>query len=297
MEKIEYVHKTLRGNSLTCAGLPTTRLPDALAMVKSAYCSGVMGSEYRDSSLEDLLSVVPPDWAASVWVVAVPSPLLKYRFMFETGEASILLPAMYLYSEPMRRAEGAMRAAHGELGERAEWAWLPVRILAAAAGLGEFGRNNMLYLPDQGSFPWLTGFFSSLAVPDIWREAARMTRCENCAACVKACPSQALSRENRLMRSDRCLNYVTEYLERGSDWFTPRMQRELLGCLTCQLACPANREHRDWIEDGPSLSREETEELLAFEPRRGVSRRLLDKLGGDDIKPYVGVMARQLAAY
>lgn len=293
MERYEMLRATLRRDGLDCAALPAARLADALAVVAAAYRSGDMGGEYRDGSVEELLAVRPPDWCVSLWVVAVPCSLLRYRFTNGAGEKAILLPSMYLYSEPMRRAETAMRTGHEAAGGVSEWAWLPVRILAAAAGMGEFGRNNMLYLPGRGSFPWLTGFFSSLEVPDVWREPARMKRCEHCAACVAACPSGALTRDRRLMRSDRCLNYVTEYPERGGDWYNPRLSRELLGCLACQLACPANREHRDWIEDGPVFSRRETAELAAG---GDLSPDLLRRLGGEDLRPYLGGVARRIAS-
>lgn len=295
MHTFETVLEQLDKAGLRGGCLPVSRLDDAVATVAKAYRSGGMGQEYVDRSVEELLSPAPPAWAKSVWMVAVPCSLLQYRFKTRGGEVQIILPAMYLYSRPMRLAEEAMISGHREVGAETEWAWLPVRILAAMGGMGEFGRNNMLYFPGLGSFPWLTGFYSSLDVHDSRYEIKRMPRCEHCGACVEACPSGALSRDSRLMRSDRCLNYATEYPERCGDWFDMAWQKELLGCLACQLRCPANREYKKWMEDGPTLSEAETRELVGSIQCGAVSDSLLAKLGGDDIKPYLGVMARRVA--
>ena len=275
--------------------LPAARVFAALRVVGDAYRNKAMGADYHDTSVEELLAAKAPDWAVSALVLAIPSGLMEMRFRWGGQCHSVVIPAMYMYSKPMADSEQAVRDALAPHGWRAEWAWLPARTLAGYGGFGRYGRNNMVYIEGLGSFPWLVSFWSDMpCVRDPWTEPIRMERCGGCRRCVVACPSKCVPEDGTLIRSDRCLNFATEYPSKSVGWMRSEWVRELLGCMACQLCCPANEEFRGMTETGPNFSEEETSMLLYATTADAVAEDVWQKLGGDDLKPYLGVIQRNL---
>lgn len=110
--------------------------------------------------------------------------------------------------------------------------------LAIQAGLGQVGKNTLLWNKTLGSW-----FFLGELFLDIDLEPDRPIQgdfCGDCDVCVNACPTGAL-RGNRTMNAGRCLSYLT-IEHRGS---FPLEYREAMGCHVfgcdiCQLVCPKN---------------------------------------------------------
>jgi epoxyqueuosine reductase len=152
---------------------------------------------------------------------------------------------------------------------------LPEKPLAAAAGLGSYGRNGLILSPPLGSLFVIAGMFLPLPPEEdagaaAWlpRRRGRLERsgaagspgrpgragsagglggpggpaalCGSCRACQEACPVGALSRVGRLDTS-RCLQALA-----GRAVELPAAAREawgfrLYGCQVCQEVCPWNR--------------------------------------------------------
>lgn len=114
------------------------------------------------------------------------------------------------------------------------------REAALAAGLGFFGRNNLLICDEYGSFFTIGQIVTDLFIePDLPSEQ----KCESCDRCASACPTKALCGGfNKLL----CLSEITQ--KRGK--LTEQEQKLLTlndsiwGCDACQLACPHNRQLR-----------------------------------------------------
>lgn len=109
------------------------------------------------------------------------------------------------------------------------------RALAARAGLGWIGKNNMLINSDFGSFT----FIGVLLVPfSISPDSPISNRCGNCHKCLDACPTKAL--EDHSLNANLCLSFLTieskEPLQVGF-----AVHNQLFGCDICQLACPWNK--------------------------------------------------------
>lgn len=121
---------------------------------------------------------------------------------------------------------------------------LPEKPLAAACGLGFYGKNSLLIAPELGSLFVIAGLFLPLTLPEPgdrpppeWLEPGRM--CGSCSACADGCPVTALKRPGVLDRS-RCLQELAGRaapfpLRARTAWGV-----RLYGCQSCQDCCPFN---------------------------------------------------------
>jgi epoxyqueuosine reductase len=138
------------------------------------------------------------------------------------------------------------------------------RTLAHLAGLGWIGRNGCLFAPGLGSYVLLCEIVSNLPlVPD----APIPSRCAECDACVRACPTGALVGDG-LVDARRCISYLT--IEHGGAvpaalW--PGMGTGVFGCDACQAACPHNRDvppGDEALRSGRPLGGASLAEILAW---------------------------------
>jgi len=103
--------------------------------------------------------------------------------------------------------------------------WLPLKRLAVCSGLCEYGKNNIAYCKEWGSFISISGFFSDIAPNDdyIWRDVVKMQICESCEKCEDICPKGAILPRIFLIDNDKC-----------------KTQHQDKTCYVCQNICPAN---------------------------------------------------------
>lgn len=120
---------------------------------------------------------------------------------------------------------------------------MPHRLAAARAGLGTFGKNNLIYANrTAGQSSWVLPIVLlvnqefepdqptvKLGCPD-W--------CRN--VCIAACPTRALTGVGKI-EPQRCISYLTYY----GEGITPLELREpmgtwIYGCDRCQNVCPRN---------------------------------------------------------
>jgi epoxyqueuosine reductase len=182
----------------------------------------------------------------------------------------------------VRRLEASVRVPRSSLRLFSN-SRLPEKALAAAAGLGSYGRNALVLAPGLGSLFVIAGVFipaeaglqeagreqSGSAGPaeqdaapagppsGVWPlEPGRV--CGSCHACQEACPVGALSGAGRLDES-RCLQARAGRDGDLSGELAEAWGSRLYGCQVCQEVCPHNR---DLVavagsaagELGPSLS-------------------------------------------
>lgn len=112
------------------------------------------------------------------------------------------------------------------------------RWLAYQAGLGFFGKNNLLIHPVFGSW-----FFIGALLLNIPLKADKPLQmgCRDCDACIRACPGQALS-ERFGFNCERCISYLTQKktLSAEQEQLLEK-QGSVYGCDVCQAVCPHNR--------------------------------------------------------
>lgn len=215
--------------------------------------------------------------ASSVLIVALPSPLASVRFTLDGRDVLLPFPATYIDGDEATEKARNCLSNHG--ANIAHTTKLPLKPIAAHAGLGNLGRNNTLYVNGMGSFLNLNTFYSDVPCTDEALAPLEMApACERCDVCVQNCPTGALSAEKRLITSDRCITCVNEFIADFPEWVEGAHHNALIGCLKCQSTCPQNAAYLEPVE----IAAFDADQTQAF---------INGALKGDDLQSF-GSMAR-----
>ncbi len=113
------------------------------------------------------------------------------------------------------------------------------RSFAYASGIGFIGKNNMLIVPEYGSYVFLAEILTSSTF-SYHKTEPMDNRCGACTLCVDACPTGAIERPFSL-DARKCLSYLNVEASGDIDSETGRkMGRCFFGCDICQEVCPYN---------------------------------------------------------
>jgi epoxyqueuosine reductase len=235
----------LRGAGWTAAVVDATRLDDVTGRVAGVLASG----DLPGPTVEHLAGETGFAWPAnvtparSVVVAATARPLTRATLTAGGRTHQIVVPPHYAgYRTVPDGLAAALREAlapHGYTAERFE---PPLKTLAACAGLARYGRNNIAYVADLGSYLMLAACACDAPPPPgaPWGKPLQLDRCDRCSACLRACPSGAIRVDRFLLQTDRCLTCVNESEAPFPDWVDPAWHHAAVGCLRCQQSCPEN---------------------------------------------------------
>ena len=110
--------------------------------------------------------------------------------------------------------------------------------LATRGGLGWRGKHTLALAREGGSMFFLGELFTDLALP---HDEPVGAHCGSCAACITACPTQAIVAPYRL-DARRCISYLTiEHHGAIAPELRPLVGNRIYGCDDCQLVCPWNK--------------------------------------------------------
>jgi epoxyqueuosine reductase len=238
--------------------------------------------------------------ARSLVVVSVRQPQIRFTFTWQGTRMPVIVPPTYLHWQRTdRQVERVLAELLQAEGYRVAQALLPKKLLAVRSGLAEYGRNNVTYVPGLGSFHRLAVFASDLPCEDeYWREPAMMAPCESCRACLRHCPSGAITTERFLLRAERCIVFHNE--QPGEvpfpAWLDASWHNCLVGCMHCQTICPENSEVLGWIEDGAEFSAEETARLVGGASLDQLPPETARKLEAHDLVDLLDILPRNLRA-
>jgi len=113
------------------------------------------------------------------------------------------------------------------------------RSFAYASGIGFIGKNNMLIVPEFGSYIFLMEILTTVSLSFPKTESID-TQCGTCTSCVDACPTGALENPFSL-DARKCLSYLTvEDPGAVGHEAGRKMGRCFFGCDICQEVCPHN---------------------------------------------------------
>ncbi len=220
--------------------------------------------------------------AKSIIVMAVFTPLMTVNFHYQGSTHEIMVPHYYddgITEDQLKNT--ILSKIIGDCQYRVKNARMHVLLkrLAVRTGLGKYGRNNLCYVEGMGSFLKLFAFFTDFSFnEDNWIEAEMMDSCTNCNVCLKQCPTGSISEDNFVINVDRCLSLYNEVSGEFPTWLNSSSHNALMGCMRCQLSCPANSEVATKTQKLDSVSEQETKKILDGCPDEELLHSLSEKL-------------------
>lgn len=129
------------------------------------------------------------------------------------------------------------------------------REVAEKAGLGWFGKNACLYVPDYGSWVFLGEIFTNV---DLAPDPRVTLDCGDCDRCIRACPTGAII-EPFYVDPNRCISHLTQMSGSIPLELRERIGLRVWGCDVCQQVCP-------WNDDATVANRPEFRPVPELEP-------------------------------
>jgi len=258
-------------------------LDDLKEEIQARYKEGVFDINFYQERLSYFQFEIPDTSTniSSIIITSAIQPQKRVSFIFKGKQHYFVVPPTYSYGTD-QMVEKVLLDIIKPRGFNLLPVKLPLKLLAVRSGLTKYGRNNIAYIEGAGSFHRLKAFFSDIpANEDNWGSLEMLEQCENCNVCQKKCPTGAIVPHRFVIRAERCLTFHNERNNDFPSWIKQSWHNCVIGCMTCQSVCPANKTSKNWIKDDGEFSEEETRLLL-----RGVKHELtgvvtnkLQKLG------------------
>ena len=271
-----------------------------LAELKEAIDKRYDKSEFSEEFYRERLTDFrfgPPEslsGARTIIIAAFPQPKIQVVFSQDGKPFPLIIPPTYQYY-PNTMAERLLKKILSPAGHRLARTILPLKLLAARSGLGSFGRNNICYVPGMGSYHRLMAFYSDYpAIDDFWQTAKLMKSCAKCWACLRNCPTGAISKERFLLHAERCLTYLNEKAGDFPAWVNSACHNSLVGCLECQNVCPENLPFGKWIEPREEFSEKESLLLMQSDCPKKIPLSLRKRLQSLGLMEYIELLPRNI---
>jgi len=127
------------------------------------------------------------------------------------------------------------------------------RLMASLAGIGFFGKNQLIINKDYGSYIFLAYVILDTHLKQPINPPV-LDDCGDCRKCIEACPTNALTDEGYII--EKCISYYNqEKIVLSKDQIKNNYQ--LFGCDICQVVCPKNIQKGKKVHDAFKLSGKE----------------------------------------
>ena len=271
--------------------------------IESLRSNALLDSQFYKDRLAWFDFQIPEDLpkAKSLIVVAVPRPQTRAIFVWNGQRHPLIIPPTYTaYDDIAKQVENLLAKILDEKGYKSTGTALPLKLLATRSGLAQYGRNNICYISELGSFLQLVAVYSDMPCEeDSWQEATMMKSCEECELCRRACPTGAIPSDRFLLRAERCIPYHNE--KKGDvqfpKWMDASWHNCIVGCMRCQRVCPQNKEVIQWTGEEEEFSEDEATLLLEGVPHDKLPTNTLRKLEHLSLVDYLDSLPRNLGVF
>lgn len=239
--------------------------------------------------------------AKFIVVMAVFTKLMRVNFHLDGATYETMIPPQY-YDDGISIDDlinTLQQQIIKEPGYRVEKAsQIHLKLLAARSGLGKYGRNNIIFVDGMGSFITLYAFFTDFHfAEDNWQEIKMLEECEQCRNCLGICPTSCITMKNFVIDVTKCITLYNEIDGKFPSWIHRNWHNALMGCMKCQIPCPANEKVPDYAGRLEDVSEEETRKILLGESDEELINALSKKLKGfapATSKEYFPIFTRNL---
>ncbi len=222
-------------------------------------------------------------WGKSFINVAIPNKIVQVDFHHQGKKKRILVAPGYVSSGGRWTGLTDHIKEHIIGNQKAELErgpFLPQKLMAARSGLGAYGRNNIIFIPEFGSYHALLTYVTDHefeAQP--WRQPQMLRECEGCNICYENCPNKCITPENFVIDAGRCIPLYNEENEDMPDWMDPKVHNALVGCLLCTIKCPVNAHRHDDLDIMEDITEEETDMILSGTEDEQLKASVTEKIG------------------
>jgi epoxyqueuosine reductase len=231
----------------------------------------------------------------TVFIISIHQPITRATLVVKGKEYSADIPPTYIGKPDDTQVEITLNTILKDAGFMIKRARLPVKTLAVSTGLAKYGKNNITYVPGFGSYHRLVAFISDCPPSeDNWVKPEVMKACQTCFKCGDNCPTHCISRERFLLHAENCLTWYNERAVQIPDWIQPSWHNSVVGCMSCQIACPVKRQQIDQIVAGPRFTEVETSLLLQGTPVDRLPTDTRSKVTGIAMDDSEEILARNL---
>ena len=290
------LHESMEKQGLKIKIVSIEHIKELETEIMTLYQKGLLDPHLYDAYLAsfDFACHQKMEGVRSLIVASIPQPQIKVIFSLEDKSYPVVVPPTYYFAIDDEVAD-ILKDDLEPLGYHLQKVRLPDKLLAARSGLAQYGKNNITYVNGMGSFHRPAVFISDFPCQaDSWDEETVLDNCENCSACLKACPTKAIGLDRFQLHAERCLTFFNESSREFPDWLSPDWHNSLVGCMICQKVCPANKDVTKCIEDGPTFDNEETDLILKGVSEEKLPVETIEKLRKSGIMEYFDVLGRNL---
>ncbi|MBU1101534.1 MAG: twin-arginine translocation signal domain-containing protein [Bacteroidetes bacterium] len=225
--------------------------------------------------------------AKSLILISIPMGMQSITFRRAGKNYDILIPSGYwddgvtYEGTEARIRDDLMLDASVNMEPRVK---LPLKTLSVRSGLADYGKNNITFVREYGSFHQLIAFYTDIEMEDSWRPINMLRLCKGCDICKDKCPTKCIRDENFVINVDKCVTLYNELEDPMPEWMPAEAHNAFVGCIHCQYTCPANAEGIKNIGKIADVNEEETEYLLSDRTDEKMQKHLSEKL---KLFPYI----------
>ena len=176
-----------------------------------------MQERFFRTSLAGLVSSAanPESRWRSIILLSFPRPAHRLAFEHDSGSFDCFLPPTYVeYRRLSGRLLRDLRKFMGRDFPKTAILRAPLKRLAARSGLAAYGRNNVTYSGDYGSYHQLVGFASEAELEPFCDDgpvaSPQLPACARCSACFRSCPTGAIDPKRFLLHAEKCFTLLNE---------------------------------------------------------------------------------------